>query len=189
MAGPFYERAVKLNPGNINARMKLADTYKAIYKNRGALEQLNYLYDSSRINFSQRLMLAEFLVHEGKIEKAGKLLTDGEKIYPYAVPATYDLLGRASLLSNKTTQAISYYQTYLKYNPSDAHVYYTIARLYQRSGNKKQAMQWLKEALNIGFNYSWVLMNDEVWTSSRNTTEWKKILAAVSMKQYQTPLH
>jgi len=184
MATPNYERVLSLDPTHIDARMKLAAAYQSNYKNQAALNQLNYLYDSNKINFPQRMILAEFLAHEGKFEKAKKLTTEAQAIYPYEVPASYDLLGRINMLSKKYTTAIINYQRYLKSNPTDPAVHYNIARLYQKSGNKKQAMLWLERSISNGFNYSYVLANDETWTTSRNTPEWKKLMRTLKSKEY-----
>ncbi|MBK6379589.1 MAG: caspase family protein [Chitinophagaceae bacterium] len=73
-AYPYFEKSLGMVSDNANARLKLVDIYAALYKNSSALKQLNYLYDSSQINFEKRMLLAEFNIHAGEFEK-GRYLT------------------------------------------------------------------------------------------------------------------
>ena len=129
-------------PDNANARLTLVDIYTSLYKNKAALEQLNYLYDSSQINFEKRLLLAQFNVHAGWFDKGKQLLDKAEAIHPYMVPEIENLRGRLNMLNNKPKEAIAFYlntldaaefypgnilETYAKFTC------YTLSRLYAKT--------------------------------------------------------
>ena len=59
---------------NANTRLSLVEAGTAIYKNRATLEQLNYLYDSSQINFDKRLLFAQMTMYAGQFNKSKQLL-------------------------------------------------------------------------------------------------------------------
>src|SRR6185503_10365080 len=96
----YYDKSIQLIPENAAARLRIIDVCKATYKNRAALEHLNYLFDNAKINFPNRILLAEFSIHSGQFVKAKKILTEAESIHPYIVPEIADLSGRLQLLSH-----------------------------------------------------------------------------------------
>lgn len=209
-AYPYFEKSLALIPGNANARLTLIDIYKALYKNRAALKQLNYLYDSSQINFEKRMLMAKFTVHAGQFTTANSLLNKAEMIYPYTVPEITDLRGRLNLLYGKPKEAITFYKAYLRtdmdwidiYSTEDSttadgdrivtYVFgdrrrftaYTLSRLYAGTENKSEAFKWLETAIEYGFNYSFVLQNDPLMEELRKTAKWRTLVNSITAKQY-----
>lgn len=183
-AWPYYNKSVELSPANAGLRIKLIHTGKAIYKNRAVLEQLNYLYDHQQINFPDRMLLAEFDIHAGEFITSKKILTEAQSIYPYALQATNELLGRHYLLSKQPALAINFYKQVSVNQAKDPLTLYTIARLYSQTGNKAEAWKWLENALNKGFSYQYVLNSDPAWIEFRKTAKWTGLLKKYTMKQY-----
>lgn len=186
-AYPFFAKSVQWLPGNIAARMKMADVCISLYKNREAMEQLGYLYDNSRINFAQRMLLAEFSIHAADFVKGKKLLDEAGAIHPYPLPEVAGLNGRMNLMQKKYVQAISFYKNYLQQKPADPQALYSIAVLYAKSGNKNEAWKWLRQALQAGFNYSLVLDADASWIQYRHSMQWAALLKKYPMKKYSSP--
>ncbi|HYM93073.1 MAG TPA: tetratricopeptide repeat protein [Chitinophagaceae bacterium] len=185
-AYPYYDKAVKLMPGNASARMKVVEVCNAIYKYRVALDHLNYLYDNKQINFPYRLLLAQYCIHAGQFEKAKKILDEAQEIHPYIVPAILDLMGRLNLLSSHWAEAMAFYQKYLAMTPGDNAALYTIARIYAQSGNKTEALKWLKTAIDKGFKYYWVLNSDTSWNKFRLLDSWKELAGKVPITTYKS---
>jgi Tfp pilus assembly protein PilF len=186
-AYPYFSKSVELIPDNAGARLSLIDVCKALYKNRAGLEQLNYLYEHQQINFPNRLLLAEFLVHSSQFEKAKKIIEEAQSIHPYVVPETFDLMGRLYLLSGQPAQAILFYQDYLVVSPNNSNTFYSMARLYAKTGNEIEAWKWLEESMKKGFRYSWVLQFDPAWKNFRNTKKWNDLIKRFPMKKYFNP--
>ncbi len=183
---PYFERSLELVSANANARLTLVDIYTALFKNRAALDQLNYLYDSSQINFQKRILLSQFNIHAGQFEKGESLLDKAEAIHPYVLPEIADLRGRLYMLANKPTVAIKFYRSSLNAQEENDPWFnsYSLARLYATTGNTKEAWKWLQLAFQHGFNYSFVLENDPYMENLRKTTKWQTMLSSITMKKY-----
>ena len=194
-AYPYFEKSLGMVPGNANARLTLVDIYTSLYKNKPALEQLNYLFDSSQINFEKRLLLAQFNIHAGWFDKAKQLLDKAEAIHPYVVPEIEDLRGRLNMLNNKPKEAIAFYLSTLdaaEFYPGNVletyarFTCYTLARLYAKTGNNKEAINWLQSAIDFGFNYSFVLRYDPYMARLHKTSKWQKLMSSISPKKYKS---
>ena len=176
-AYPFYDMAIKMSPENAPFRMKMVDIAHDLFRNRVALENLEYLYEQKQINFDHQKLLAEFDIHAGKFDTAKKILDEVEAIYPYNVPEIQDLNGRLFLLSKQFEKALPMYRQYLAENNNDKKTVYTIARLYALMKNDEEAWKWLEDAMKKGFNYSWVLQYDPTWENYRGSQQWKDLMA------------
>jgi tetratricopeptide (TPR) repeat protein len=186
-AFPYYDKSIQLAPDNANMRMAMIDISTTLYKNQTALEHLNYLYDSSQINFEHHLVLAEFSIHEGQFAKGKKMLDEAKNIHPYYVPETDDLMGRMYLLSKKPAQAILPYKKYLAERENDPHTLYSIAKLYAQSGNKNEAWKWLQRSMANGFRYAYVLKADAVWDEMRKIQQWNELIKKYPARTYFEP--
>ena len=194
-AYPFFEKSLELMPENANTRLTLVDIYTVLFKNRAALQQLNYLYDSSQINFEKRLLLAQFNIHAGWFNEAKQLLDKAEAIHPYMVPEIEDLRGLLNMLNNKPKEAIEFYYRSLTasemYPGNEVKTFtgstlYSLSRLYAKTGNNKEALKWLQSAIDFGFNYSFVLQNDPFMDNLRRTAKWKTVINSIPAKKYKS---
>ncbi len=186
-AFPYYNKSIQLVPENASARLNLINVATAIYKNRAALEQLEYLYTNQQINFPDRLLLADFDMRSGAFDQAEKLLAEARSIHPYVVPEIDELMGRLYLLSHQPAKAIPLYKNFLATRINDQQTQYTIARLYAQTGNKTEAWKWLEGAMSKGFNYLYVLNNDPSWNDFRKAPQWDLLLKRFTMKTYPGP--
>jgi Flp pilus assembly protein TadD len=185
-AYPYLEKSSAFEPGNANTRLQLIDIYTALYKNRAALKQLDYLYDSSQINFEKRMLLAKFNMYAGNFAKANELLNKAEFIYPCILPMIDNLRGLSYMLADKPTDAIDAYKKSINAQKKDPWFNdYSLARLNAKTGNVNDAWKYLQSAINFGFNYSYVLQNDSYMESLRNTTKWQTVINGIAMKKYK----
>lgn len=180
----YYDKSIQLIPENAAARLRIIDVCQALYKNRAALENLDYLYANKKINFPDHLLLAEYSIHSGQFDKAKKLLVEAEAIHPYVLPEIADLNGRLQLLSDHPKEALPFYQNYLASDPNDFMVLYTIARLYAKMKNTNEAWKWLKLSIDRGFKYYWVLQMDESWNDYRVQSKWKELTGKIEKTEY-----
>ena len=186
-AYPFYVKSISFEPDNANTRLALVDAGAAIYKYRAVLEQLNYLYDSSQINFPKQLLLVQFAMYAGQFERSNKILQEAAVIYPYALPEYADLMGRLYLLSKKYDMALDFYQAYSNIYPDNAGTLYTMARLSAANGQKDDALLFLKTAIGKGFNYSFVLDSDPLMADLRKTAAWNAVIKNIKPKTWKSP--
>ncbi len=185
-AYPYFEKSLSLVPDNANARLTLVDIYKAVYKNRAALNQLNYLNDSNQVNLPKRILFSQFNIRAGYFDKANASLNKTESYVPYTVLEINNLRGLAAMLANKPKQAIDFYQKSIHAQETDPWFnHYSLARLYAKSGNTKQAWKALQNAINFGFIYGYVLQNDSYLDSLRKTAKWQTVINNITVKKYK----
>ncbi len=185
-AYPYFERSLLLAPENVNTRLKLIDNYKTLFKNSSALTQLNYLYENNLINFDNRLQLARFDMLAGNFTHANELLNKADSIHPYSLPEIDNLYGLLNLLANNPQKAIAAYEKSIVVQQADPWFNnYSIARLYAKSGNSTRAWKYLNRAVDLGFNYSFVLQNDNYMDSLRKTAKWQTMISGMNMKKYK----
>jgi len=176
---PHYRKSVELKPSDANTRIKLVETYTQLYYLGDALRQLDSLLLRGEINFSMQLLLAKFCIHSGRFAEAEKLLAEAKAIHPFYREEITDLNGRMHLLSGRPKEALRFYMEYLSVHPGDSLTMYTIARLYARMNNKKEAWKWLRTSIEKGFSFYWVLKQDESWNAFRKQPQWKQITGSL----------
>lgn len=183
----YFEKSLSLVPDNANARLTLVDIYKALYKNRAAFKQLNYLSDSNQINQPKRILFAQFNIWAGNFNKAHESLNKTENYTPYFLPEINNLRGLAAMLADKPKQAIEDYFKSLYAQHTDTIWYnsYSLARLYAKTGNNSEAWKYLQYAVNAGFNFGYVLQKDSYMESLRKTEKWKTLMSGIAMKKYK----
>jgi tetratricopeptide (TPR) repeat protein len=208
-AYPYFEKSLSLVPVNANARLTLVDLYKALYKNRKAFNQLNYLNDSSQINFEKRLLLARYNIYAGQFDKATALLNKIDSVHPFILPEktkqsyrsyilkdapqavleTTNLKGLSNMLAGKPKEAISFYNKSVaeqQLNPGyNNYALYSLARLHAATGNTNEAWKYLQDAINTGFNFSYVLQNDSYMYGLRKTAKWQTMMNGIAIKKYK----
>lgn len=179
-----YKKSVALQPQNADTRMKLIRTSSANYKLGDALMQLDSLQKRNQLNFDMHMLMAKYTMHASRFDDAASLLHVGSRVYPYDVFATVELQARLNMLKQSRKEAILFYKKLLKLMPGDATILYSIARLHAQMKNEGAAMQALKQSVDKGFNYSWVVNADESWKSLRNNNSWKSVVKSMSPKTY-----
>lgn len=181
----YYENSLRFDPANSGTRMKIANAAAAVQKNRQVMEQLSYLYSKKQMNFTHRLLFAEFNMYAGQFDSSKKLLNEAEAINPYPSPEIADLRGRLCLPSDDPGKAIGFYKTYLASYPLDAATCYTLARLYAREKDNGHTTYWLQKAISSGFNYGFVLRNDPLLAKWRQSNTGISLMKTVQDKNWR----
>lgn len=181
---PHYQKAIGLQPQNSGTRMKLVDALVINYHFQDALGQLDSLYNRREINYSNMLQLARYRLYAGHYTTAQQLLDSAEKLLPYKNADILAMNGLLQSLSLQPVKAIQYYKQLVTMYPNDAITMYSIARLYAKLGNGKEARNWLKAALDNGFSYSFVLWYDPAMASLRKKADWETLIKNYHFKKY-----
>ena len=179
-APKFYKKAIDLQDRNTGIRLKLVDVLDQLYSFTEAKMHLDTLLNRREINLSRQVLLAKYYAHSSKFNEAKLLLDQAEALHVNNITEIKDLYGRIELLSNQPKKAIDRYKVYLKQRPDDVQAMYSIARMYAKLDNKKEAWYWLQKAMDNGFLYSYVLKYDDTWNAYRSQQKWKEL-----MKKYQ----
>jgi tetratricopeptide (TPR) repeat protein/uncharacterized caspase-like protein len=186
-APKHYQKAIDLQDKNAGIRLKLIDVLDQLYQFTSAQVHLDTLLSRNEINFSKQLLLAKYYTHSSRFNEAIVLLEQAEAIHVYDIAEIRNLYGRIELLSNQPKKAIDRYKTYLNTKPDDVEAMYSIARMYAKLGNKKEAWHWLQTAMDKGFLYSYVLKYDTTWDDYRKETKWKSLMKQYTFIVYPDP--
>lgn len=179
-APKYYKKAIDLQDRNTGIRLKLVDVLDQLYSFTEAQMHLDTLLSRREINLSKQVLLAKYYAHSSKFEEAKLLLDQAEALHVNNIPEIKELYGRIELLSNQPKKAIDRYKVFLTQKPDDVQAMYSIARMYAKLGNKKEAWHWLQKAMDNGFLYAYVLKYDDIWSAYRSQQKWKEL-----MKKYQ----
>ncbi len=186
-APKHYQKAMDLQEQNTGIRLKLIDVLNQLYQFTSAQVHLDTLLSRKEINFPMQLLLAKYYIHTSRFTEATVLLDHAAYIYPYHLAEIENLYGRIALLSNQPKKAIERYKTFLTLAPDDVEAMYSIARMYAKTGNQKEAWQWLQKAMDKGFLYSYVLKYDDTWNKYRTQTKWTSIMKQYKFIEYSDP--
>jgi len=146
------ERAVKLNPNNVEAHMKLAELYLYVEMRQEALNEINLA-----LRLDQKFPKAYYL--KGMIYKEigdtslafSSFMTTIEQDPRNG--AAYEQLGLL-LAERGDKKAVDYYQNALRINPQNSLTRYNLGIFYQEQGAFEAAMEVYKELVTIDPNYS-----------------------------------
>ena len=196
----LYKQLVQAQPLNDTLRNKLI-TFLTI-KNYlpQASEQLTALYKNKQADTLQITTLAGYNYLAGKTKDAIQLLQ------PLYAGNSYNIFNAAFLKAtvlcseNKTKQALQVltdslpplqiagndYDMQAKEKMLVANKYYATARTYALLKNNSKALSLLKQAIDTGFAYKYVLNEDAAWNNLRNKKTWKSLINRYGFKDYNT---
>nr|MBP6686773.1 hypothetical protein [Lacibacter sp.] len=186
-APKYYQKAIDLQDKNAGIRLKLIDVLDQLYQFTSAQVHLDTLLSRNEINFSKQLLLAKYYTHSSKFKEAIVLLEQAEAMHVYDIAEIRNLYGRIELLSNQPKKAIERYKIYLIQKPGDVEAMYSVARMYAKLGNKREAWRWLQTAMDKGFLYSYVLKHDAAWNAYRGQNKWKQLMKNYKFIKYDDP--
>lgn len=166
-----------------------------------------FALDQARMNYQRALQLnpryGEALNNLGAVYYAEKDYKRAEKLYRKALklaPRTatvYNNLGTAYFADNKLKQGAEAYRVAFAIDPQifagdalqtipesastleRARLYYCMAELYAQAGMKPAAIEYLRKAIDAGFNDSKRLMRDEEFRAIRQSAEFEQLMAAL----------
>ena len=187
MALPYLKLSVNWIPGNASIRMKLIESARALYNNKLALENLEYLYDHRQISFPDHVNLAHFYMLSSQFTRSAQLLDEVASVYPFQLDLTKEFSARLHLLSGQYRESLDMYRQLLVRRPTDPATLYNLARINAHFGNRSEAFRLLELSMKNGFRYSYVLSLDPMMQSIRGTTQWDLLLKQYPAKQYNRP--
>jgi tetratricopeptide (TPR) repeat protein len=133
-----YSKVLAMSPDNVAALAGLASTDSA----DGRLEQARATAQRALAKHPEdgdlNLLMAEILIAQNEYEGAGPYLERSRQVRPALLPHVHALLGRVLAEKGREKEAIEELKQGLA-SDEDGSVYYQLARLYQRTGDRKAA--------------------------------------------------
>lgn len=175
----YFEKAVLMEPTHADPRLEIVEAYNERFRFQEALGHLDFLRDSSHVNYRNRLRYADYMIRTSKFEEAKSLLLQSEDFDVIANLDRINLYAKMNLNSGKPKKAIDFYTKKLSFagSPSAVEDQYSIARAKMDLGKKTEALDDLKNLLATGnFDYPFVLRFDEKWDALRESADWKELI-------------
>ena len=112
----------------------------------------------------------------GKYKVAEKYLRKSVKKDPKYAIAYYDLGTLLAKFKKRQAEALRCFMTAIKLDPNIAWAYYSVACLYALSGNKEQALDYLKQSLERGLSDKKHIESDPDMDSLREEKEFRRLM-------------
>jgi TPR repeat protein len=180
----YFKRSLMYFPGNAAVRKKYINFLINFYEYKAAKDQLDTLYIQDCIDFDDMYTKTDGEILSGNFKLAGELITRLEKMPVLKQLSVIELKAKLQVLSNNLTAALSLYKEYLSYYTEDSIIMYNIARIYALKGQQTEAFQWLKKAMDAGFNYIYVLYYDKAWKKYSKLPQWTQLLQNYNARTY-----
>ncbi len=184
-AFPYYEKGYKIWPQNTNYVSSYIKAADQLYKYQSSYAALKSLDSVSKLQFKQRLLLAKYAILNSDFEKATALLSKAADDLPIE-DTSITLLNatKAKLSGNDKTYLVQLQKFGSSYLVSNPIIDYSMAAAYARLDKKTEAINFLKLAIDNGFNLKYVLDKDESWKKMRSSNVFKVVIDGVVWKAY-----
>ena len=180
-----------MQPGDANFRNKFIAYLLHNNQLTAAKNQLDSLYDRKQLNRRQLLLLAQFHLLNNPMTNLSVFFKNFVPTSSDEKNTLYILYAKQQLMQGKIHKALNWLQDSIKYilikpvsefakfntntNPGIFRLY-AMASMNAVLQHDDKALAILKQALEAGFNYKYVLDADNAWDRFRNTTKWKMLL-------------
>lgn len=188
----WFRQALDLQPDNAKLRSQFVAYLSSSDLLPEACKQLQILNTQKKNTQDQRIQLTDWLLLAGQNEQAANLL---QQINPVDKEEKRNLMilkARTNLLQGNAKNALNYWLDSIQeieliknYSDDDLKVkkelqnkirLYSIARLYAVLNKKELAFEMLKQSLDAGFNFEYVLYYDTAWEKINNSEKWNKLV-------------
>jgi tetratricopeptide (TPR) repeat protein len=147
-----YRKAVALDPKSHAARLSLAIVLFSQLKNDEALDIDRSLLAEDQNDPEANLLAGEILVQRKFYAEAEPYLSKCRNLQPEFVPRLHALLGQVYAATDRIPEAISEYKEGLS-TDVDGSIHYQLARLYQKSGDKKAAEEAFRDSKRLSHQW------------------------------------
>ena len=203
IATKLYNELVSNQPQNVKLRNKFTNYLLAHNELPTAYNQLKVLYQQKQLKPEQIELLATYHILSGNYKAAKAMIKNMPAVSIDEKRKVLALNVKMCLLSGKANEALIYltppfpkdiapekknFKVDLEYYKQQGeyenqHKYYndfllySKARVYSMLKRNDEAFKTLKQALDSGFRYDYILDNDKVWDKVRGTKKWDALMA------------
>ncbi|MBM4307947.1 MAG: tetratricopeptide repeat protein [Deltaproteobacteria bacterium] len=176
-----YEEALECFRRNIkllnSAYFNMGLTLFKMKRYKEALGNFNKALDIKPDDPEYLDMVGQTYMELGRYKLAEKYLRKSIEKDPKYALAYYDLGVLLSRIKSRQAEAHQYLMTAIKLDPNWAWSYYAVACLYALSGDKEQALDYLKQSLEKGFSDKKHIDSDKDLNSLREEKEFNNLMA------------
>ena len=133
-------QAIRIAPGNMRARMELADAYEHLDQTEAQIEIYKQILDIHPDHVPAMQRLGRSLGNIGRYDKALDMLHRASALAPDNAEIYYDM-GTIYHSRNLPSEELNAYVRAIRTDPRMAQAHFSIALLFLRQGNRKLALQ------------------------------------------------
>jgi tetratricopeptide (TPR) repeat protein len=143
-----FQRAIALDPLNVDSYNYLANSYLAQNKTREAIKAYTNSLAIAPYQDSVRVNLGNIYLQQKSYSLAEKEYKEAARLNPSNELAPYTL-GQLYVQTERYDEAIAQFKKVQKIVPHDANPYYSLGMAYNKQGNYAEAVKQLKEAVRL----------------------------------------
>lgn len=148
-----YKENVRAHPGDVSARLNLADAYVASGDYRSAERELKEAISLNPTLGDAYRKLGDVYNRNGEVDRAISEYQIAISMSPNE-PSAYNQMGQIFLAQKKYKQAVEVYEDLIRKNPMFADAHYYLGFAFEKLGNKAKARIHYLEALKYVPDYS-----------------------------------
>ncbi|MFQ5961077.1 MAG: tetratricopeptide repeat protein [Candidatus Methylomirabilales bacterium] len=173
-----FQKAVELEPANTVAHLNLAYAYDRQGRIEEAVSQYQKVIDLEPGNFFAHNNLGALYDKQGLYEDAIREFEWALEIDPSNATAVENLENAKGNRATVREREERFAQALEKVeaDPTDPRASYELGRLYASFGEKKQALEWLAKALDLGFDDLRFMAEDPALVGLRDDPNFSRLL-------------
>lgn len=134
-----------------------------------AYDLLKGLYNRNQVDYRNLILLSRGEVLRSNYTMSDTIHNELMDVYPMDYEGAIYFRTLRYTLSEDYKQALNFAKMMSNSDLDNQNYYYTLCRLQAKLGDLTKSQEYLKKALDFGFDYYWVLVNDPLIDSLRNT--------------------
>lgn len=150
-AAAWYKKALSFEPNSELARKNLNQVREYLHNTEAVARNLQQQIAQSPENPNPWFLLGQFYFKKGRYDAAALQFQQAISLSSDFTEALYQLAVTYAL-QGKLDAAIDEFKKLYAQNPEDSIYAYNIACLYSRKNDQKSAMNWLKKAVELGYD-------------------------------------
>ncbi len=170
-----YSESLRINPINADVHCNLGNALANQGKIAEAFSQFSKALQIDPEDAFIHYNLGTFLAKQKRITEASKHFSAALRINPDFTRA-HNNLGNLLAMQGKVSEAVKHYSEVLRLDPDSYQGYYNLACIYATQNQIDESIDWLKKALDNGFDNWELLKSDKDLENIRNTTYYMKLM-------------
>lgn len=171
-AALYYRKAMESDDENKDVREQLVQVLLQDQLCYDAMLQMDTLNHESGLNTDWRVTYVKYKIKSGQLQIADSLLRHAKFLKQNTADSILELKILSNYFQADWKAAIPQLHVRLKNDKTNAQLMYALARLYYFANENEKALQWLKNSIESGFTFYYVLNQDPVWNSLKNQQAW-----------------
>ena len=165
----YCTKALEYNSDDATPALNLI--YEQLERNEFviAYDLLSGLNERDQIDYNNLILLGQGEVLRGNYGRSDTIHQQLIDVFPLDYDGLYYFRTLRYLLSEDFDRAVEFAEVMSEGDQENDDYYYTLCRLYSKLGNKDKSQKYLRKAKKFGFDHYWVLINDPLIDSIRDT--------------------